>query len=80
MDRIEKFMRKLAEKQRMKVRAAYDAIRENRLNGLDVKPLQGKKNCFRCRVGDVRILFVRISPSHNIITDVEFRDKAYRRL
>lgn len=80
MDRIEKFMLKLVAAQRAKVRAAYVAIVENRLGGLDIKPLQGKQHWFRCRVGNVRIIFVRTAPGTNVITEVDFRGKIYKRM
>ncbi len=80
MDRIAKFMLRLTEKQRQKVRAAYDAIMENQLKGLDIKSLQGKQHWFRCRVGNVRIIFVRTAPGTHVITEVEFRGKVYKRV
>jgi len=80
MDRITKFMLRLTEKKRMKVRSAYESITHNRLDGLDIKPLKGKKGWFRCRVEDVRIIFVRVASGSNVITDVEFRGKVYKRM
>jgi len=80
MDRMQKFMRRLSPKMYAVVRRAYVAILENKLDQLDVTPMQGTKNCFRCRIGDVRIVFVRMQPGVNIIVEIQYRDKAYRNL
>lgn len=78
MDHIEKFIRLLSPKQRERVRHALAAIVENRLSELDIKPLTGKKNWFRCRIGDIRILFIRTGSGTHVIWDIQFRGKAYR--
>lgn len=80
MDRIQKFLRQLSPKPRRQVIEAIGAIAQNRLEGMDVKPLKGKKNWFRCRLGNTRIVFVRSRPGTNIVIEAEFRGKAYRRL
>lgn len=80
MDRIEKFFRKLDTKLFLRVRSAASAITRNELNGLDIKPLRGGKNWFRCRVGNVRLIFTRTGAGVNILIDAEFRGRAYRRL
>lgn len=78
MDSIEKFLGKLQKKYRMRAIDTIDAILANRLNGLDIKPVKGKKNWFRCRIGDIRIVFIRTRPGINVIYDIRFRGKAYR--
>lgn len=80
MGRIEKFLRKLPRHLRRRVLAAYYAILKNQLETLDIKPLQGKKDWFRCRVGDIRIIFIRTTQGTHVIYDVQFRGKAYRRV
>ena len=78
MDRIQKFIYKLSKRQQAKVRAAYCAIIQNDLKGLDIKPLKGRKDWFRCRIGNIRIIFFRTKHRDNIIHSVQFRGKAYR--
>ena len=75
MDRILKFILKLGKKDREWVLEAYYAILENRLDALDIKQMEGRKCWFRCRIGNIRIVFVRISAGANIIQEVNFRDK-----
>ena len=79
MDRIHKFLPKLSTKPRERVIAAIAAITNNHLEGMDVKPLKGKKGWFRCRLGDIRIIFVRTQSHTNVVVEVDFRGKVYRR-
>mgnify|MGYP000029404866 CR=1 FL=1 len=80
MDRIQKFLRTLQPKLRMRLIETLDAITANRLEKLDIQPIKGKKNWFRCRVGDIRIVFARMTPGVNVIVEVRFRGKAYRKV
>lgn len=80
MNQIEKILSKLQPRMRDRVRDAYVAILQNKLKHFDVKPLKGKKNWFRCRVGDIRIIFARISSGENVILEVRYRDQAYRNI
>jgi mRNA-degrading endonuclease RelE of RelBE toxin-antitoxin system len=80
MDQIEKFLRKLTPKIRTRLITAIEAIADNDVHGIDVVPLKGKKDWFRCRVGDIRIVFFRTGSGTNIVTEVTFRAQAYRRL
>jgi len=80
MDRITKILRKLPAKLRERVSEAADAITANQLQGLDIKPLKGKKGWYRCRIGDIRLIFVRTADGQNILHDVRYRDQAYRNI
>ena len=80
MDPIQKFLRKLPLKLRQKVADTALAIAGNRLEGLDIKPLQGKHGWYRCRVGDIRLIFVRTAGGEHILYDVQYRDRVYRTL
>lgn len=79
MDRIEKFLRKLDPERFAKVRAVQLAIERNDIKGLDVKPYRGQKGMFRCRTGDIRILFVRTGTGENVIVDIDFRGNIYKK-
>jgi hypothetical protein len=50
----------------------------NQLDGLDIKPLKGIKGCFRCRVGDIRILFVR-KQGGNTPFQIGYRGDIYKK-
>jgi len=75
---IEKFIRKLDPKRRAHVQNAVSAILRGCMKGLDIEPIRGYKGYFRCRVGDVRIIFIR-THTGNVIDDIDWRGRAYRR-
>jgi len=79
MDRIEKFFRKLSPNLRSRLIKEISEITENRLEGKDIKPIKRKKGWYRCRVGNIRIIFTSTSSGTNVVTDAEFRGKVYRR-
>ncbi len=78
MHRIIKFLSKVDGKLSVQLRAVLTAIVENRLEGLDIAPLVGRKNVYRCRVRTVRILFVK-GQTHNTVIDLDFRGSVYRK-
>ncbi len=80
MDRIKKFLRRLSPKLRTAVMRTMQNIMKGNFAGLDIKPLTGKKGWYRCRMGDIRIIFVRTGAGMHVIYDIQFRDRAYRGL
>ena len=78
MDRVHKFLRSVDAKLRMHLYAVIANIIAGNLEGLDIKPLKGQKDCFRCRVGDVRILFLQ-QYGKNIVYDLGFRGQIYKK-
>ncbi len=80
MDRILKLLRTLSPKLRERILDAAALIIAHKTENLDIKPLKGKKNWFRCRVGDIRIIYIRLESGVNIIHDVQFRGKVYKKL
>lgn len=80
MDHFEKFVRKLSPKLRSRVLVTTKAILQGRLQGLDVKPLRGEKNWYRCRIGDIRILFYQAENGRYVVYDAGFRGKVYRKM
>jgi mRNA-degrading endonuclease RelE of RelBE toxin-antitoxin system len=79
-DRIAKFMDKLTPKQYSQVAQAVQKIKDNNTSGLDTKPLRGQKEWFRCRIGKIRIVFVKTSAGKNIIYAVDFRGQVYKKI
>ena len=79
MDKYKKFLATLDRKTRKRVEDVLLAIGKNRLEGLDIRPLKGYKNCYRCRTGAIRILFMR-SGNETIIIDIGFRAGIYKSL
>lgn len=78
VDRAAKFFHKLDAKQYERIYRVAENIRANKLTGLDVKPLKGHKGWYRCRVGKIRIIFIKTSTNHNIIHDIDFRGGVYK--
>lgn len=80
MDRMQKFLLKLGEARALRVIEVIWSIEQGDLSGLDIKALVGMKGFFRCRLGDIRIIFVKNSLGHNDVIDVDFRKNVCRRL
>ena len=80
MDPIQKFLRKLTPKRRSAIVRALRLLATGNTEGLDIMPLQGRKRWFRCRIGDIRIIFIRTETGKHIVYDIQLRDKAYQNL
>ena len=78
VDRIKKFLARLDAKRRKRIEAIIAAIVANQLHGLDITPLKGEGHGFRCRAGDIRILFYRHN-GQNSIYDIDFRGNIYKK-
>lgn len=70
VDRINKLLLKLDAKRRRELLALIEAIRDGKLDGLDVKKLSGTGQSYRVRKGPFRILFTRMDDGTVIIRDV----------
>lgn len=57
MDKIEKFLKKLSQKERVAIEQIIDQIARRDIASVDVKKLQGEEYLFRARKGDIRIIF-----------------------
>jgi mRNA interferase RelE/StbE len=57
--------------------AALKALEQNPPRG-DIKPLQGKIDSYRVRIGSYRAIF-RISDSAILVTDIISRGQAYKK-
>jgi len=56
-----KFLGKQSPKVRKISIDAIGKISRNELGNLDAKPIKGTNDCYRCRVGKIRIIFIRKS-------------------
>ncbi|MGH7196085.1 MAG: type II toxin-antitoxin system RelE family toxin [Candidatus Saccharimonadales bacterium] len=74
MDKINKALAKVPLKQRIAIDEANDAIKANKLKGLDIKKVKGSNNIYRVRVGRYRIVFQNAG-EQNIILQVAKRDE-----
>ena len=80
MDRISKFLRVLTRPLRDRVDEAMMQILAGDVQRLDVYPLVGWSGYFRCRVGNVRIVYRKYPGGRCGIVEVGFRKDVYRRV
>ncbi len=57
MDKIEKALAKLSEKERKNIKSVLSKLFSNNLVGLDIKKLKNRGDVFRLRLGDQRIIY-----------------------
>lgn len=58
MDKLEKALTKLSEKERRQLKAILNTLKSNQsFSGFDVKKLKGREDIFRIRKGKLRIIF-----------------------
>lgn len=76
MDRLQKFLAKLDAKRRKKLEKIIEAICTGHHRGLNIKPLTDIPGHYRCRVGDIRILFRKYEGGF-IAYDAGFRGDIY---
>lgn len=79
MDRTQKFFRLLDRKTRARVLACIHSISLGSFDLLDIRALSGFPDTYRCRIGDIRIIFQKF-PNGNSVIDVGFRKDVYKRL
>ncbi len=57
MDRIQKALQKLSDKEREMVKKVLTSFQAHRTQGLDIAKLKGYSDVYRIRKGNVRIIF-----------------------
>ncbi len=78
MDKIEKALKKLTEKEKKAVKNLLVRIEKGDFRNLDVKKLKGRDDIFRARKGGIRIIF-RKSKEDIFILSIERRsDRTYK--
>lgn len=79
MDKIEKALSKLDERERKIIKIILQKIKQRKAGSLDVKKLKGRDDIFRVRKGDIRIIFHRNENDDIFIPSIERRsDKKYK--
>jgi len=76
-DKIEKALRKLSDKERLRLREILVAIKAGHLDGLDVVKLKGYDDIYRVRKRDIRIIFRRMKNRTIILTIERRSDTTY---
>ena len=59
MNKNEKALRRLPLKTNLKIFAIIAQIRQGNTAGLDIKKLKGNKDCFRVRIGEIRLIYLK---------------------
>jgi mRNA-degrading endonuclease RelE of RelBE toxin-antitoxin system len=57
MDKIQKALKRLTEKERGRFKALLVQIERGDLKGLDIKKLKDREDIYRVRKGDMRVIF-----------------------
>jgi len=79
VDRAEKFLRKVTGKQSKKLRKTVKDIEKGNLAGLDIKAMAGKKGWYRCRLGKIRIVFIKTGFKKNVVHSIDWRGGVYKK-
>ena len=73
MDKIEKLLRKLSQKERLQLEATLSILVSGDISSLDIKKLKGVDDIYRVRVGSLRIIFKK-EPRDIRVLDIGRRD------
>lgn len=78
MDKLDKELKKLSEKERILVKQILNKIKTANFYGLDTKKLKGHENIYRVRKGKIRIIY-HVKKEKIFILSIERRtDNTYK--
>lgn len=78
MDKLDKALNRLTEKERRWVKEILELLRSKNIQGLDIKKLKGRDDIFRVRKGNLRILY-RVKDGEVFVLAIERRsEKTYK--
>ncbi len=80
VDKIEKALKKLTEKERKVLKSILTNIQKEKTRGLDIKKLKGRDDIFRVRKGRIRIIFRKKSENISILSIERRSGKTYKNL
>lgn len=78
MDKIEKALKKLSEKERLSIGLLLRQLQAGVSSGMDIKRLKGYADIYRIRKGDIRIIFQMKDGSISILKIDRRREDTYR--
>ena len=78
MDKIQKALRQLSDKERKLVKTILAWLDAGDILGLDIQKLQGHKDIFRVRKADLRIIYQKHPQSISILAIERRSEKTYR--
>jgi len=77
MDAIQKALKKLTAKERARVKEILAKVAANKMQGLDIKKLQGRDDIFRVRKGDIRIIYRTSGKTISVLLIERRSEKTY---
>ncbi|MBU3918692.1 type II toxin-antitoxin system RelE/ParE family toxin [Patescibacteria group bacterium] len=80
MDKIDKILNQLSQKEREKIKDTLSQIDNNNFENLDLKKLKDREDLFRVRKGSLRIIFRKIDNSIKILAIEHRSSKTYKNL
>jgi mRNA-degrading endonuclease RelE of RelBE toxin-antitoxin system len=80
VDKIEKALKKLTEKERKTIKSILIKIQNEKTKDLDVKKLKGRDDIFRVRKGIIRVVFRKSNENISILSVERRSDKTYKDL
>lgn len=78
MDKIKKLLKKLGLQERRKLKGMLAHLDKGDIAGFDIKKLKGRRNIFRIRKGNLRIIFYKKDNSIKILAVERRASKTYR--
>ncbi len=77
MDKITKSLKKFSSKEKNELKIILSKIKQNKLDGFQIKKLKGHDNIFRVRKGKIRIIFSKRNNSFFILAIERRSDNTY---
>ena len=78
MDKIEKVLKRLGEKEKILVKDILERLRRKDLKTLDIKKLKGRDDIFRARRGTLRIIYHLKNETIFILAIERRNEKTYK--
>ena len=78
MDKIEKALAKLSEKERKKIKQALEKLFSDEIKGLDIRKLKDRSDIFRLRIGNLRIIYRVSGEKISILAISRRNEKTYK--
>lgn len=79
MDKIQKSLKRLSEKERELVKSILKRVEEGDTLGLDLQKLKGNDNIYRVRKGDIRIIYMQRGKSIFVLAIERRSEKTYKK-
>ncbi len=79
MDKISKALQKLSAKEKVKLKEILLLIKQDDLQGLDIKKLIGRDDIYRVRKGDMRVIFRKIKSEIKVLALERRTTTTYRK-